>query len=310
MTQQESTTATGTATPTNARMIDRIQRAARRPEPFEPSESPFWDDTHIAGQLLLAHLDDTHDAASRPIGSIRRSVDLLLGLGLAGPGRRVLDLGCGPGLYAQMLARAGCTVTGIDISRSSLEHARARAEDAGLTISYRLQDFLTIDEPGCYDLVLQAYGELSTFAPAVRDDLLRRMRTSLAPGGAIVFDVSTPFAHPRPPAPQRWKLEVDGLWRTGAHLVLDERFEYPDHLCCDQYVVVDDDVVTYRMWFQDYTPVTLTAWLTGAGLTVEHLWGSLTGDPVEHDSPFLAVVARPGRTPVPVGGQPTGEDSP
>ena len=308
MTQHELMTVTGAPM---APLVDKIQRACRRPAPFEPSEAPFWDDEYIAAQLLLAHLDDAHDAASRPIGTIRRTVDLLLSLGLAGPGRRVLDLGCGPGLYAHLLAQAGSVVTGVDISRSSLEYARARAADAGLAVTYRRQDFLTLDDPGTYDLVLQAYGELSTFAPTVRDDLLRRMAACLAPDGALVFDVSTPAAHPRPAAPRRWKLEVDGLWRPGAHLVLDERFEYPDHLCCDQYVVVaGDDVVTYRMWFQDYTPVTLTRWLTSAGLGVQHLWGSLAGAPLEHDSPFLAVVARPAGTPVPVGDHTSGEDCP
>ncbi len=37
-----------------------------------------------------------------------------------GPGRRVLDLGCGPGLYARRLEAAGADVTGVDLSRVSI----------------------------------------------------------------------------------------------------------------------------------------------------------------------------------------------
>ena len=58
-------------------------------------------------------------------------------------------------------------------------------------------------------------------------------------------------------------------------------------------MVDDDRVVTYRMQFQDCTPATLTKVLTESGLTIEHLWSSLTGAPLMHDSPFIAVAARP-----------------
>src|ERR1051325_5254258 len=51
------------------------------------------------------------------------------------PGLRVLDVGCGPGSITQGLARrvAPGQVVGIDLSRETLESARATAAAAGLT---------------------------------------------------------------------------------------------------------------------------------------------------------------------------------
>ncbi len=55
---------------------------------------------------------------------------------LPGPGT-ILDVGCGAGLAAEALARAGHTVLGIDAAPRPLDAARAHAEAAGLTIGYR-----------------------------------------------------------------------------------------------------------------------------------------------------------------------------
>jgi 2-polyprenyl-3-methyl-5-hydroxy-6-metoxy-1,4-benzoquinol methylase len=173
--------------------IDDIIRLDRAPEPFQPGDAPFWDDPHISEGLLRAHLDDAMEAASRPAAEIDGAIAWLGGLGLLRPGARVLDLGCGPGLYAERMARAGCAVTGMDISPRSIAFARDRAERENLPITYRMQDFLQMEDVEAFDVALQVYGELSTFDDATRDDLLRRIHRAMAPGGAFVFDVSTPL---------------------------------------------------------------------------------------------------------------------
>jgi 2-polyprenyl-3-methyl-5-hydroxy-6-metoxy-1,4-benzoquinol methylase len=54
-------------------------------------------------------------------------------LGLA-PGSRVLDVGCGPGRHAVALARAGMSVTGVDVSARFLEIAAAEARSADVVL--------------------------------------------------------------------------------------------------------------------------------------------------------------------------------
>jgi 2-polyprenyl-6-hydroxyphenyl methylase/3-demethylubiquinone-9 3-methyltransferase len=52
---------------------------------------------------------------------------------------RLLDVGCGGGLLAESLARAGAHVTAIDLAPSMVETARLHALDSGLTIDYRIE---------------------------------------------------------------------------------------------------------------------------------------------------------------------------
>lgn len=273
--------------------IDDILRLDRAPALFQPGDAPFWDDPHISEGLLAAHLDEGTEAASRPPAEIDAAVAWLAGLGLLAPRTRVLDLGCGPGLYAQRMAAIGCAVTGIDLSPRSIAYARDHARVAGLPITYRLESFLHLEDVGAFDVVMQVYGELSTFADATRDDLLARIHRALVLGGAFVFDVSTPHLRRRAGVRRDWSSAASGFWRPHPHLVLQAGYSYPGDVWCDQYLVADADGVTaYRMWFRDYVPETLVPVLERAGFAVERITGSLTGQPYAPDSDWLSVIAR------------------
>jgi 2-polyprenyl-6-hydroxyphenyl methylase/3-demethylubiquinone-9 3-methyltransferase len=55
-----------------------------------------------------------------------------------GAGVRVLDVGCGAGLLAESLARAGCVVTGLDAAAETIAAAQAHAAQSGMAIDYQV----------------------------------------------------------------------------------------------------------------------------------------------------------------------------
>jgi 2-polyprenyl-6-hydroxyphenyl methylase/3-demethylubiquinone-9 3-methyltransferase len=70
-------------------------------------------------------------------------------------GRDVLDVGCGGGLLAEALHRAGARVTAIDRAPQMIAVARLHAAEAGLDIDYRVQDAaqLRADPAARFDVV-------------------------------------------------------------------------------------------------------------------------------------------------------------
>lgn len=70
-------------------------------------------------------------------------------------GARVLDVGCGGGLLAESLARAGAQVTAIDLAPGMVETARLHALDSGLIIEYLVEsaENLAIGHAGKFDVV-------------------------------------------------------------------------------------------------------------------------------------------------------------
>ena len=59
------------------------------------------------------------------------AVEILQGWNLGMTGT-LLDIGCGSGQTAIPAAKAGLTVTGVDIAENLIDHARQTARDAGL----------------------------------------------------------------------------------------------------------------------------------------------------------------------------------
>lgn len=60
--------------------------------------------------------------------------------GLDLSGRKVLDIGCGGGILSEALAKANARVTGIDLSKESIEAAKIHARQQGLDIDYRYEN--------------------------------------------------------------------------------------------------------------------------------------------------------------------------
>lgn len=278
-------------------LLAQLADLQRPPAPFTPGEALFWDHPHISAQMLAAHLDPDIDAASRRPEVIDQAVDWIVAeLGLQ-PGQSVLDLGCGPGLYAARLAQRGLRVTGVDYSRRSIEYAAQTSQAQGLDITYRYQNYLALDDEAAYDCALLIYGDYCPLNPEQRTRLLANVRRALRPGGRFVFDVSTRVCRQRHGNRNRWQALEHGFWRPGPHLLLEDGFDYPAELIwLDQYIVIEPGgaLAVYRNWFQDYTPETITAELMRNNFQVLGLWRDLTGQPYSEDSKWIGLVTASG----------------
>ena len=93
-----------------------LEVAGRQPvgEPWVEGEKIPWHDPDFSERMLAEHLSQSHDAASRRFDRIDRHVAWIHRELLEGVPTRVLDLGCGPGLYTSRLARLEHECVGID----------------------------------------------------------------------------------------------------------------------------------------------------------------------------------------------------
>ncbi len=101
------------------------------------------------------------------------------------PGARVLDVACGTGNLALPAARAGATVTGVDIAPNLVEQARERARAEGVRAQFDEGDAEELPyKEGSFDLVLSMFGAMFGPRPErVAAELTRVCR----PGGRIVL---------------------------------------------------------------------------------------------------------------------------
>jgi SAM-dependent methyltransferase len=152
----------------------------------------FWD-------AEAATFDEEPDHGLRDPLVRRAWRELLLALMSPAPAD-VLDLGCGTGSTAVLLADVGFRVQGLDVSERMIAAAEAKADAAGVDVEFRVGDAAAPRyQPASVDVVLARHVVWALPDPA---DALRRWIELLRPGGRLVL--------------------IEGRWSTGAGITASD----------------------------------------------------------------------------------------
>jgi SAM-dependent methyltransferase len=221
------------------------------------------------------------------------------------PSGRVLEYGAGNGRIALPTARAGISVTALDLSQPMLDDfaKQLRAEPAAVRrrVTLRHADMRLARLGRRFDLVTCPFNAfLHLYTRSDVELFLARVRDHLAPGGVFAFDVSVPNAHEMVRDPNR--AYVCPRFRypsTGEMIHYTERFDYdparqilfvamefvPDGRKKDAWVTP----LAHRQFF----PQELEALLHYNGFVLEQAWGDYKGGKLDRYSEVMAIVARP-----------------
>lgn len=251
-----------------------------------------WHDEAFSRRMLREHLSQSHDGASRRIETIDDHVRWIHERVLQRRPQRVLDLGCGPGLYTQRLAALGHTCTGIDIAPASIEHAREHA--VGDRELYAVGD--VTDEPfeGEYDLIMMVHGEFNVLGRADAASIVERAAASLAGGGSLLLEV-----HPHHAVraiglrPRAWSAMQAGLFGDSPHLRLDEsRWEESTNTAFNLHWIFDGEsgqVERHGTATHAYDDKEYVSLLNDSGLARIETYPTLDGE--TPDGNYLVLVA-------------------
>ena len=263
-----------------AALIDRVPV----PRPWAEGETIPWNEAGFSARMLREHLSQDHDAASRRTPTIERHVAWIHDAVLNGRLSRILDLGCGPGLYAERLAALGHDVTGIDFSPASIAYAREQSAARGSNITYLFGDLRQIDFGVGYDLVMFIFGEFNVFRPGDARHILAKAYAALEAGGQILLEVSTFEAvESIGRQPRTWYTRQNGLFSDLPHLCLAESFwDVETAASTQRYFIFDSatgSLTRFAASTQAYQDTQYVALLLGAGFDSVDVHRSLTGKP-------------------------------
>lgn len=196
----------------------------------------------IFAQPRLALVYDAFDGERTDLAAYLRLAEEL-------GARRVLDVGCGTGSLAGLLARRGYEVVGVDPAEASLDVARAKA---GGPVTWLHGDATTLPALDV-DLAVMTGNVAQVF---LTDDdwaeTLRGIRAALRPGGHLVFETRRPEYR----AWEAWDgvrtLEVPGIGTVEQRLeLLDVRlplvsFRFTYAFSSDGAVLTSDSTLRFR----------------------------------------------------------------
>lgn len=276
-------------------MFNVLKKINERPKPFEfYTASELWTNEHTAQQMLQYHLNDDIEASSRNSVFIEKSCDWIADHFNIN-GKKVIDFGCGPGLYASKLAQRGAFVTGIDFSENSINYARAAAKEKELEINYIVSDYLDFETAEKFDLIIMIMCDFCALSPNQRKTLLTKFKAILKPEGSILMDVySLSNFEKKSESAAYEKNQLFGFWSPSDYYTFVNTFKYEDEkVLLDKYTIYEankDEKIVYN-WLQHYSVGKLQAELNQNGLLVKEQLASVAGGKFDSKSNEFAIIA-------------------
>jgi SAM-dependent methyltransferase len=216
---------------------------------------------------------------------------------LTGRPTRILDLGCGPGLYSNRLAKLGHPGVGIDYSPASVAYAVEEAQKEGLNCVYHHEDIRKADYGMGYGLVMLIFGEFNVFRPADIRLILQKAWAALDEGGVLLLEPHSYDAIKEIGGQtSSWFTAEQGLFSARPHLCLTEHFWYEKYHCnTTRHFVVDAascEITRYAQSMQAYTEPQYQAVLTECGFSGIAFYPSLIGVEDPGQRSLIAITAR------------------
>lgn len=208
--------------------------------------------------------------------------------------RSAVDLACGTGSVAQLLAKQGIPTIGVDLSEDMLTQAQLKTADMDNPPRYICQSLDKLKLCKAVDLAVCALDSLDYITEPDRcRQAIRRIYRALNPGGLFVFDVNTP----------------EKLRAMDGQVFLDEdddvycvwrgRFDEETNICSYGMDLFQRDGKRWVRSFEEhreyaYSAQQLTGWLREAGFTRIRVYGDRKLSDPEPGEQRIYIKARKG----------------
>jgi 2-polyprenyl-3-methyl-5-hydroxy-6-metoxy-1,4-benzoquinol methylase len=217
-----------------------------------------WADPEFSERMLKEHLSQAHDEGSRRLQIIDTHVEWLHREVLRGKPSRILDLGCGPGLHTERLARLGHSCLGIDFSPASIRYAKEQAAAHALACEYIQEDVVAADYGSSFDLAMFLFGELNAFPAAKTRTIIGKIYDALAPGGIVMLEMfELQFLAELGKAPKAQNTVRSGVFSARPYTRISEHKWFPDaKVTVERHTIIEADTqsrMQYANTLQGYS---------------------------------------------------------
>jgi SAM-dependent methyltransferase len=242
---------------------------------------PWWDAYFDELYLRLFGTTSTSDRTAQEVAGIMALLDLR-------PGARILDLCCGQGRHAVLLARAGYQVTGLDRSSYLLGQAQQAAVEGGVQVGWVRGDMRRLPWQERFDVCINLFTAFGYFdEEAENEQVLSQVCQALKPGGVFLLDLSNRDYY----LLRMWPYS----WRRHDQAIILEETSFDPATCrfTMSFTWVEGgkmENLTHSV--RHYTAPELAGMLRRAGLSPIAMYGDFDGSRFELSSRRMIMVAR------------------
>lgn len=265
-----------------------------RPFLYSESTASMWDDEYISKGMLAAHLNSNIESASRQLGFVEQSVYWINNLTDSNKNKKLLDLGCGPGIYAELFCKIGFDVIGIDFSKRSIDYAKENAVKNQLNIEYLYKNYLEIEYENEFDIITLIYCDFGVLSPSNRSLLLKKIYRALKKDGVLVFDMFSEIELVNFKEGNTVKYYNEGFWRPTPHIVIQNNYIYSEsNNYLEQYIVItEEECQCYNNWNQVFNIKSIEKEISEAGFSNIKLYDNVCGKELSDKSNTICAIVK------------------
>ena len=198
-------------------------------------------------------------------------------------GQRVLDAPCGAGRILFHLAKAGYAVEGLDLRRSFIKRAQARLRREGIETDFTVMDLRELNLTDRFHSIYNWGGSFGYFSDKENLGLLKKYNQALRHRGRLLIGQRN-----REYILRHFKAEI----RANERFTLRNIWDKQTQRYISERTVDNRTDVKNTSSMRLYTPGQMKVLFSQAGLTVEEIYGSLSGDKYKKSSEWMIFVGR------------------
>lgn len=198
---------------------------------------------------------------------------------------KILDLACGHGRHANLLAGFGHTVTGVDNNQEFLAIAENDASNSGIKVGYLCEDSRKYSFPGEYDCIIHLFSSFGYFSDEENELILKNITVSLRKGGRFCLDILNRDAFLKD-FPRYSVLE-----KNGNFMIDRNRFEpLSGRLYNSRIIIRDGKRKDIPFFLRLYNPTEINTLLKREGLILKKIFGTWDGKPFTSESKRMILI--------------------
>jgi len=205
----------------------------------------------------------------------------------------VCHVRCGPGLYAEQLAKQGMNVLGIDFSKNVIDYAIDRASKNNLNIDYMLSKDLNFKLNKKFDLILMVGRDFSALSSKQRHCLLTKFYNAISDTGVIFLNVTSlrQYRHKKENTTCGY-FKNGGFWSKNPYFLFHGSFKDEKNKgILDKFTIIEElNIKEISIFHQCYTIDSLTQELNQSSFEVRDFLSNMMEDPYTEASNEIGVI--------------------